>query len=223
MRDPLAVVRAVRAGTSRLRTAPGHHFDGRAIRSAPRAGAASAGAASGSASAVPRRRRSERRKGPLRICLVRGRPRGPERSSTSRMPSITTGTPRAGYPALSATRPGFTSRSTALNIRSTTSLVIRISSLRAASKTFSTLWVMLVDVRQPEHGRQPFQAVGGAEHLVEQLIVAALAVIVVEALHPLVQLEEFSVEPVQQLPGFVEEIAQAGFRRIHRGDCSGCS
>ncbi len=46
----------------------------------------------------------------------------------------------------------------------------------------------VVDVAQPEHGRQPLEAVGGAEHVVEQVLVATL-LLVVERADPLVQLQ----------------------------------
>ncbi len=65
-----------------------------------------------------------------------------------------------------------------------------------------------VDVGQPEHPREAFEAVSRAEHIVHQLVVTPLGVRFVEAPHPFVELEEVFVEPIEQLARFVEKISQ---------------
>ena len=76
-----------------------------------------------------------------------------------------------------------------------------------------------VDVRQPEHRRQSLEAVGGAEHFVEQLRVAiAVGRFLVQALHPLVELQQVLVEAIEQLARLVEEIAQQAVEEFIAGD-----
>ncbi len=75
----------------------------------------------------------------------------------------------------------------------------------------------LIDVLQPQHGRQPFEAVGRAEHLVEQRFVATLVLGLVQRADPLVQLEQVLVQSIQQLAGFVEEIAQEALEELVAG------
>ena len=72
----------------------------------------------------------------------------------------------------------------------------------------------VVDVRQPEHGRQTLEAVGRAEHLVQQAIVAALVVVFAERLHPFVQLQQVRIELGEKLVRLVEEVAQQAVQQF---------
>ena len=71
-----------------------------------------------------------------------------------------------------------------------------------------------VDVGQSKHGRQSLEAVGRAEHLVEQIRVARLLVIVLERVNPFVQLEQPLVELRQELIRLVEKVAQKAIEQI---------
>ena len=79
-----------------------------------------------------------------------------------------------------------------------------------------------VDFAQSEHGREALEAVGGAEHFVEEFLVAApWAGLIVGAADPLVELQKVLVEAVEQLSRLVEEIAQQVVEDNRRGGWPG--
>jgi hypothetical protein len=55
----------------------------------------------------------------------------------------------------------------------------------------------IVDVCKSEHRRQSLEAVGGAEHVVHQLLVASFGVIFVECADPIIQLQQVFVESIE--------------------------
>ena len=72
----------------------------------------------------------------------------------------------------------------------------------------------VVDVRESQHGRQSFEAVGRAEHLVEQFGSQGSPVVVVQRVDPLVQLQQPLIELREELIRLVEKVAQKAVEQV---------
>ena len=77
----------------------------------------------------------------------------------------------------------------------------------------------VVDVRESQHGRQSFEAVGRPEHLVEQVGSHGSLVVVVERADPFVELEQPLVELREELVRLVEEVAQKAVQQFVLAVC----